>query len=356
MGTALRDAGRLPEAIGHFEQAVGLDPDSELNKGRLCNVRYRAACAAVLAATGPDSRNGHPGDAERVALHRQALGWLRANLELMKRANEGKVVMTSHSTWQPDRDLASVRDPVEMTKLPAEVREQWQQLWVEVAAQPAVDPLEQGRMQAARGQWNRAADGYASYFRALKHDPTDGHFWYEYAALSLLSGDRSGYTTACSHMVDAYGKPGGPRAYHIARACTLGPDAVADAALPGRFAATELQTNAKQFWSLTEQGALAYRAGRFEESVPLFEQSLKADSHPGRAVVNWVWLALAQQRLGKTEEARRWLGKAQAWLDPYRDGMPDRAEQEFGLHFHNWLEAHVLRHEAETLIQPAEKR
>jgi hypothetical protein len=26
------------------------------------------------------------------------------------------------------------------------------------------------------------------------------------------------------------------------------------------------------------------------------------------------------------------------------------------LHFHNWLEAHVLRREAEALIQPAEKR
>jgi hypothetical protein len=32
-------------------------------------------------------------------------------------------------------------------------------------------------------------------------------------------------------------------------------------------------------------------------------------------VVNWLWLALANHRLGKTEEARRWLGKAQAWLD-----------------------------------------
>jgi len=73
-------------------------------------------------------------------------------------------------------------------------------------------------------------------------------------------------------------------------------------------------------------------------------------------VLNWLWLALAHQRLGKSEEARRWLGKAQAWLDRYRDGMPDRADQEFGLHLHNWLEAHVLRREAETLIQPAEKR
>ena len=68
-------------------------------------------------------------------------------------------------------------------------------------------------------------------------------------------------------------------------------------------------------------------------------------------MLNWLWLALAKQRLGKAEEARRWLNKAQAWLDQYRDGMPARAEEEFGLHLHNWLEAHVLRREAEALIQ-----
>ena len=44
----------------------------------------------------------------------------------------------------------------------------------------------------------------------------------------------------------------------------------------------------------------------------------------------------------------RWLNKAQAWLDQYRDGMPSRAEEESGLHYHNWLEAHVLRREAEA--------
>jgi hypothetical protein len=80
------------------------------------------------------------------------------------------------------------------------------------------------------------------------------------------------------------------------------------------------------------------------------EQSLRADPKSGRAVLNWLWLALAQQRLGKPEEARRWLGKAHAWLDQYADGMPGRAEEELGLHLHNWLEAHVLRREAEALL------
>ena len=154
-------------------------------------------------------------------------------------------------------------------------------------------------------------------------------------------------------MIEACGKDEGPRAYHVARACTLAPDAVADAPLPGRLAEKELRESAREFWSLTEQGALAYRHSRYQEAVSFFEQSLQADSKPGRAVVNWIWLALAHQRVGKTEDARRWLDKAKTWLDQFGDGMPSNAEAEFALHFHNWLEAHVLLREAEALMGQA---
>jgi tetratricopeptide (TPR) repeat protein len=135
----------------------------------------------------------------------------------------------------------------------------------------------------------------------------------------------------------------------VARACTLAPDPVVEASLPGRLAESELQGSAGEFWSLTKQGALHYRAGRFPQAVALFEQSLRVDPTPGKAVLNWLWLALAQQRLGKTDEARRWLDRSTAWLDQYRDGMPARAEEELGPHLHNWLDAHVLRREAESL-------
>ena len=84
--------------------------------------------------------------------------------------------------------------------------------------------------------------------------------------------------------------------------------------------------------------------------MPLLEQSLRADPRSGRAVLNWLWLALANHRLGKADEACRWLGMAQAWLDQYPEGMPSRADEELGLHLHNWLEAHVLRREAEALL------
>jgi tetratricopeptide (TPR) repeat protein len=311
--------------------------------------RYYAACAAARAAAGEGPDGARLGGLERAGLRRQALAWLQADLELRTRLFKGgKSVDWAVWIWQTDTALCSVRDPAALAKLPTEERETWQRLWADVAALRAADPRLQGRTHAAGRQWAQAADAYA---RALKTGPTDdGHFWFEYAALSLLAGDRSGYARACAHMIERYGKAGGPRAYHVARACTLSPDAVAKASLPGRLAEKELQDSAREFWSLTEQGALTCRAGRFHEAVALFEQSLRADAKSGRAVVNWVWLALANQRLGKAEEARRWLGKAQAWLDQFRDGMPARADEELGLHFHNWLEAHVLRREAEALL------
>jgi tetratricopeptide (TPR) repeat protein len=347
-----RGYGRPHAAAGLYAAAFAARPElaDDLDRG----YRYYAACAAARAAA-LDSDEARLGEPERAGLRMQALAWLRADLALRTRLlNEGKGVGWSLDTSQTGPDLASVRDPAELAKLPEAEREQWQHLWADVealrAADPrAADPLEHGRTFAARRDWARAADGYA---RAIQGGATDdGHFWFEYAALLLLSGDPPGYAGACARMIEACGKVGGPRAYHVARACTLAPDAVADASLPGRLAEAELQANGKRFWSLTEQGALAYRAGRSQEAVDLFEQSLQADPTSGRAVLNWLWLALAHQRLGEAEEARRWLSEAQSWLDQYVDGMPARADEELGLHLHNWLEAHVLRREAEGPIQ-----
>src|SRR5262249_10699551 len=135
------------------------------------------------------------------------------------------------------------------------------------------------------------------------------------------------------------------------RACTLAPDSAKDPALPGRQAADELMQNKGEFWSLTEQGALAYRAGRHDEAAALLEQSLKADDKPGRAVLNWLWLSLVGQRRGKPPGARTWLDRATKWLEESPQ-HPPAADDAKGLHLHNWLEAQVLRREAESLLGP----
>ena len=179
-----------------------------------------------------------------------------------KLRRDGKSAGLPLTTWRTDTDLAAVRDQVPLATLPATEREDWRRLWADVDAPLAVDPLEQGRASAVRRDWARAAACYARVIESGAID--DGHTWFEYAALLLLSGDSSGYVKTCAHMIERCGKDGGPRAYHVARACTLAPDAVAHASLPGRLAEEELKDFGREFWSLTEQGALAYRAGRFQ--------------------------------------------------------------------------------------------
>src|SRR5262249_59117523 len=128
---------------------------------------------------------------DRSAKRRAAVARLRANRELRsKRLQEGKAVAWSVAAWPTDPALASVGEPATLAKLPDAERAEWQRLWADVAAIVAADPLVQGQAFAARQDWAKAADAYA---RALKRGPTDnGHFWFEYAALLLLSGDRQG--------------------------------------------------------------------------------------------------------------------------------------------------------------------
>jgi hypothetical protein len=73
--------------------------------------------------------------------------------------------------------------------------------------------------------------------------------------------------------------------------------------------------------------------------------------------LNWLWLALAYQKLGEKDKARTWLAKAAEWLDSLGNQMPPPIKaNEMNLHLHNWLEAQILRREAEKLLySPADK-
>jgi eukaryotic-like serine/threonine-protein kinase len=343
LGYILRHMGRVDEAIGFFQQALRLDPEY---------VAAHVNLAYALQAKGRlDEAIGHLQQTLSIA-PKSALIHINLGLALRDKGRlveamghlqqalsiEPKSGAVHYNLGMVLREKGRLGEAID--HLQQAVNIEPESAWAQVGLAGA---------HAAGRKWDQGAVGYA---RILTRGQTvDGHPWFEYAALSLLSGDRPGYVRACAHMIEGCGKAGGPRAYHVARAYTLAPDAISEASLPGRLAEKELKASGREFWSLTEQGALAYRAGRFQQAVHYFEESLRADSRPGRAVLNWLWLALAEHRLGNADESRRWLNQAQAWLDQYRDGMPARADEEVGLHLHNWLEAHVLCREAEALIQ-----
>jgi serine/threonine-protein kinase len=136
----LRDKGRVDEAIDHLQQAVRLDPRNAVPQAALCSTLYDAARAAAQAAAGQGPEKGRLAEPQRAGQRRQALGWLRASLEVAtKLVRDGKVAAGSLSAWQTDPALAGVRDPAELAKLPDAEREQWQRLWADVAALIAAD-------------------------------------------------------------------------------------------------------------------------------------------------------------------------------------------------------------------------
>jgi tetratricopeptide (TPR) repeat protein len=100
-------------------------------------IRYNAACSAALAGGGRGTDFPRD-DQARAALRRQALTWLRADLEVLGReAADGNPRDRADAAaalrhWQGDADLAGVRHPWSLLRLPADERRHWQKLWADV--------------------------------------------------------------------------------------------------------------------------------------------------------------------------------------------------------------------------------
>jgi serine/threonine-protein kinase len=125
-------------AARFFGDAFALMP--QLAEEPRTGYRYLAACSAALAGCGRGEGAADLGDAERARWRRQALEWLRADLTVFVRwldrdaATRRAVVRQMLTHWRENPDLACVRDPDELNKLPAAERKEFLALWAEVAA------------------------------------------------------------------------------------------------------------------------------------------------------------------------------------------------------------------------------
>jgi serine/threonine-protein kinase len=97
--------------------------------------RYNAACAAVLAGCGQTVDTALT-TSERQRWRRQALTWLRADLGAWRRVLPGSpaLVVEKLRHWQSDPDLAGLREPEALKRLPEEERAAGARLWADVAA------------------------------------------------------------------------------------------------------------------------------------------------------------------------------------------------------------------------------
>src|SRR5262249_18385974 len=98
----------------------------------------------------------------------------------------------------------------------------------------------------------------------------------------------------------------GQSLYLIARQSMLGHDLGGDPGGAARMLKSAGEKGQDGHWVPHTLGLIHCRAGRLEEAILAFKQSLAQDTAASAAVNNWLGLALAYQGLGKTDEARQW--------------------------------------------------
>jgi hypothetical protein len=121
-----------------WEEAFAARP--ALAEDQATGNRFDAARAAARAGCGQGKDDPPPDDAERAKLRSRARDWLKADLRLWgERLDAGNDAVRRETRaelvhWKTSLDLACVRDPWALVKLPAEERGAWRVLWSQVDA------------------------------------------------------------------------------------------------------------------------------------------------------------------------------------------------------------------------------
>jgi serine/threonine protein kinase len=197
------------------------------------------------------------------------------------------------------------------------------------------------------GDWASAVEDLAAYSRRF---PDDFHTRYRHAIACLGADDRDAYRAVCRDGVDHFSRAtqgnGGAR---LAWASLLLPDSGIDATELAKHATPLLSEASFNANVLMARGMLLYRTGQYEE---LIRQWADGEETPGTAAGEiaraltaahpWYLLAMAHQQLGHTDEARRWLARANEQAEQARSRGPLPWDQRVHLD--------LLREEAEQLI------
>ena len=223
--------------------------------------------------------------------------------------------------------------------------------------------IARGSVHSSERDWAKAFTDFERALELLKQKepsatetefghPILGHNIHILGLLSLLKGDQTRFRQLCntiikehSHYEDAM------PASCFSRVCTLSPDGLTDWSIPLGLAQQSVDEQPRLPWYQFALGIACYRAGKYEEAIGSLNQSLEMGPNWLGRGQNHVVLAMAQQQLGRGEEARKSLARANASFNEMNRTM---ANSKFGLatsyFLVDWLGLQILLPEAEQLL------
>jgi serine/threonine protein kinase/WD40 repeat protein len=205
-----------------------------------------------------------------------------------------------------------------------------------------------GAAPAGAGRWEEAA---AAYDQAVEQFPEEWESWYHAALVHLLRGDAEGYRRLCTRALEPFGGTEDPfAAVYLAWAGVLDAEARVDPTRLPRLAERAAAADPQSYVNLRSLGGALLRAGQPEAAVQRLSEALGVQKE---SPMTWLLLALAHQRLGHAEEARKWLRQAQQWIDERTPKTPEGAPKLAGPDNLPWTERlglQLLRREAEAKV------
>jgi WD40 repeat protein/tRNA A-37 threonylcarbamoyl transferase component Bud32/tetratricopeptide (TPR) repeat protein len=198
--------------------------------------------------------------------------------------------------------------------------------------------LRRGHALAVLAHWAEAAADFEQAMKGEVNLQLAG--WH--AACLAAAGNWEAHRKACTELLEHFGK-NPDQANEIAWCCARFREGPSDLAQPLKLAEQAAALQPKSHPVLNTLGAVLVRTGHYADAIGKFQEGIKIEKHEGTAW-DWLFLALANHKLGHADEARKWLTRAQQWIDQ----APKEGAN--ALPWDQRLELRLLRAEAEEAI------
>ena len=205
-----------------------------------------------------------------------------------------------------------------------------------------------GRAFAEQGQWSAAGD---DFHRATHGAINEEGLLIAHALCHLAAGDRKGYLEARKHLIELCGESAnGESASRMAWACLLIPVPLEEERQLESLLKNAGSEGRPSAGLTILRGAALTRSGKWEEAVEaLTEGTILAEGIDVPKA--WLFLALAEQKAGRTESAKRWLRQVRLWQERYGDVTAKApGVRSATLTWQQRLELKLLRDEAEKAM------
>jgi tetratricopeptide (TPR) repeat protein len=187
------------------------------------------------------------------------------------------------------------------------------------------------------------------YEKACLRDPSSHWDWYHIACIHLYLGDEGAYRQAALGMLERFGgTTNAPVGERTAKVCLLTPTPVGDMGQLQRLIDTALASRedaSMRPWFAMAKALAQLRSGQYASALEYLDQCRTITSNAGQIAAALI-RAMALHGQGEREKAKEEFVRAAARIDNElpKAGQAPLASPE------NWMISHILRREAEQVI------